>query len=182
MEERKPPTFGIGVFIYGHSLDENGCIKASTQRRVRKAVDFAATQNLPVVIVGAAGFSPDVPTQAVPMHRQIAEYAIALGASHVCEAPAVTFDTEGEQDSFISLQFVYEVHVSSWWHLVRIKLERRRRPRAPYVEQITYLPVWDIPSPRSGAWECIKLASFLLPRLWREKARRVIKSRVRTSW
>jgi hypothetical protein len=175
--------FGTGIFVYGHSLDRLGNIKETTRRRVRKAVARQhADGSMMTSIVAAAAFSPDLPAQSSPMHRQIADYAIAIGSYSVCEAPAVTFDTNGEQDVFVSLNFRHEVHITSWWHMPRVIIGRRRRQRSSVVASIVYIPVWDIPPPRSLAFECAKLCTFLLSAATQERLRQFVKSHVRTSW
>jgi hypothetical protein len=135
-----------GIFVYGHSLDKEGSITKSTKKRVNKAVLLHLKRyDQHSCVVSAAGFSPDVPSQVTPMHRQIANYALSLGASCVGELPARTFDTNGDV-------------------------------------LVEYVPVWDIPAPRSFALECAKFVTVLLPVPVQERLRLFAKSKMRTSW
>ncbi len=174
---------GVGILVYGHSLDSAGNITQSTKRRVRKAVAVHGAEDyLHSCVVSAAGYSPDVPNQTVAMNRQMSDYALSEGAYCVVELPAATFDTCGEQEVFVAQGYWREVHVTSWWHMPRVIIGRRRLGYCAGVHLVQYVPVWDIPAPRSFFLECGKLSSLLLPASIRMRLAQMVKSRMRTSW
>ena len=62
-----------GIFVYGYNLNPDGSLGIGTKRRLLGALQIHM-QTPHSVIVAAAGISPDVPAQMVPMHTLIAEF------------------------------------------------------------------------------------------------------------
>ncbi len=156
---RNRGTSPIAICVYGHSLDPaDGIITESTRQRVHRAVALQKRLTEHSTICVAAGFDPTVPAQKVAMKDQMRALAWSLQASDVnADTEALTFNTEGEMQVFIAQGAAIEYHVSSWWHVPRIALLRRRLLREPSVK-IHYVPVWDLPTQRHFGVELCKLA------------------------
>ena len=171
-----------GIFVYGLELNSDGSLGQGTKDRALLALELH--RYMPnSIIVAAAGISPDVPSQTVPMHTLIAEFLATYQVAPVYEIPAVTFDTLGERGAFLSLGVSRKMHVTSWWHMPRVWLGRRSVKSLSPIRTITYAAVWDRPTLRSAGLEVAKLCSILLlPKSLQNRVARLVKSRVRTSW
>ena len=147
------------VHVYGYDLTSEGELGKGTIRRLKKAQLVNEDYECPIVI--SAELSPY--HEYVIFKELMAEWLYQNGVEYddVWFLSAKTFNTEGETEAFGELKCSYKAHLSSWWHLPRIRrLERRYEKHAIEVQ---WIPVWDFAGPIVLFREFAKYSAMFFP-------------------
>lgn len=174
---------GIGIIPYGMDILEDGTMGPGSIGRLQKAY-WIYLEYPEAEIVVSVGLDPTQPNQTVTLADQQTNWLILQGvpAAAIRVGISKSFNTEGEQDLAISCQYAHEIHVSSWWHLPRIRLMRHRRGVKPGTK-VSYRGRVDIPPLRGGLLEPVKFVTCLLLPESRQQALAIrVKRLMRTSY
>lgn len=148
------------VIWYGFEITPAGELGPRAVLRLQKARDVANATGGTIVL--STGSKPGHTAQKVPTRELAATWLAQQGFTRVLIVADDGYSTEAELDCGVAVGGRREVHVSSWWHIPRIWiLRRRKRPVADGVA-VTYACVWDFPLKSIGK-ECLKLFAMLFP-------------------
>jgi uncharacterized SAM-binding protein YcdF (DUF218 family) len=163
----------ISVIWYGIEILATGELGPYAIRRLDKAMKVAIATSGTIVL--STGFKPGHTAQQIPTRDLARVWLKQQGFERVHCIEDHRYSTEGELNSGASVGSPREIHVSSWWHIPRIKILRKRR--GIDAVQVEYARVWDFPR-KSVFQELLKLIAIRFP----DNVQRRLKSAAKKAW